>query len=242
MSCVLPKNLREAKSAASDPHAALYSELADGLHAMAQPLTIVRGALCALTLNQDVPPTGQRYLEMSSVQLDRLCDLMSSLRSLLETTQFNANCVTVELWELISPILEDLDAALRKSGVQIAPGNPEQSAVHAIADPVRTEQALRAALNTAVSVASRGDVILLDVLPHDGFVDLTIQNTNPHGKSLSSSDHLSLSLVKANVQSQQGIYECVEDPLRISLKLPLQDADEMSTRVTSQYSPVEQLN
>lgn len=238
----MPKNLREAKSAASDPHAALYSELADGLHAMAQPLTIVRGALCALTLNQDVPPTGQRYLEMSSVQLDRLCDLMSSLRSLLETTQFNANCVTVELWELISPILGDLDAALRKSGVQIAPANAEQSAIHAIADPARTEQALRAALNTAVSVASRGDVILLDVLPHDGFVDLTIQNTNPHGKSLSSSDHLSLSLVKANVQSQQGIYECVEDPLRISLKLPLQDADEMSTRVTSQYSPVEQLN
>jgi cellulose biosynthesis protein BcsQ len=179
---------------------------------------------------------------MSSVQLDRLCDLMSSLRSLLETTQFNANCVTVELWELISPILGDLDAALRKSGVQIAPANAEQSAIHAIADPARTEQALRAALNTAVSVASRGDVILLDVLPHDGFVDLTIQNTNPHGKSLSSSDHLSLSLVKANVQSQQGIYECVEDPLRISLKLPLQDADEMSTRVTSQYSPVEQLN
>ena len=242
MSCVLPKNLREAKSAASDPHAALYSELADGLHAMAQPLTIVRGALCALTLNQDVPPTGQRYLEMSSVQLDRLCDLMSSLRSLLETTQFNANCVTVELWELISPILGDLDAALRKSGVQIAPANAEQSAIHAIADPARTEQALRAALNTAVSVASRGDVILLDVLPHDGFVDLTIQNTNPHGKSLSSSDHLSLSLVKANVQSQQGIYECVEDPLRISLKLPLQDADEMSTRVTSQYSPVKQFN
>ena len=238
----MPKNLREAKSAASDPHAALYSELADGLHAMAQPLTIVRGALCALTLNQDVPPTGQRYLEMSSVQLDRLCDLMSSLRSLLETTQFNANCVTVELWELISPILGDLDAALRKSGVQIAPANAEQSAIHAIAAPARTEQALRAALNTAVSVASRGDVILLDVLPHDGFVDLTIQNTNPHGKSLSSSDHLSLSLVKANVQSQQGIYECVEDPLRISLKLPLQDADEMSTRVTSQYSPFEQLN
>jgi signal transduction histidine kinase len=242
MSCVLPENLREAKKAASDPQAVLYSELAAGLHAMAQPLTIVRGALCALTLHQDVPPASQRYLDMSSQQLDRLCDLMSSLRSLLETTQFNANCVTVELWELISPILEDLDAALRKSGVQIAPGNPEQSAVHAIADPVRTEQALRAALNTAVSVASRGDRILLDILPRDGFVDLTIQNRNPHGKGLGYSDRLSLSLVKASIRSQQGIYECVEDPLCISLKLPLQEAEEMSTVVTSQYSPVEQLN
>ena len=238
----MPENLREAKKAASDPQAVLYSELAAGLHAMAQPLTIVRGALCALTLHQDVPPASQRYLDMSSQQLDRLCDLMSSLRSLLETTQFNANCVTVELWELISPILEDLDAALRKSGVQIAPGYPEQSAVHAIADPVRTEQALRAALNTAVSVASRGDRILLDILPRDGFVDLTIQNRNPHGKGLGYSDRLSLSLVKASIRSQQGIYECVEDPLCISLKLPLQEAEEMSTVVTSQYSPVEQLN
>lgn len=242
MSCVLLKNPRRAKRAASDPQAALYSELAEGLHAMAQPLTIVRGAMCALTLNQDLPSTSQRYLDITSAQLDRLCYLMSSVRSLLETTQFNANCVTVEIWELISPILEDLDAALRRSGVQIAPANPEQSAVHAIADPARTEQALRAALNTALSVASRDDVILLDVLPRDGFVDLTIYNTKPHGKSLGSSDRLSLSLVKASIRSQQGIFECVEDPLRISLKLPLQDVDEMSTAVTCQYSPVEQLN
>jgi len=242
MSCVLPKNLRTGKTAASDPHAALYSQLADGLHAMAQPLTIVRGALCALTLNQDVPPASQRYLDMTSAQLDRLCDQMCCLRSLLETTQFNANCVTVELWELISPILEDLDSALRKSGVQIAPANPEQTAIHAIADPARTEQAFRAALTTAVSMAAPGDVILLDVQPRDGFVDLTIQNRNPHGKSFGSSDRLSLSLVKASIRSQQGIYECVEDPLRISLKLPLQDEEEMSTTVTSHDSRVKQFN
>jgi hypothetical protein len=242
MSCVLPKNLRKAKTAASDPHAALYSELADGLHAMAQPLTIVRGALCALNLHQDVPPASQRYLDMTSAQLDRLCDQMSCLRTLLETTQFNANCVTVELWELISPILEDLDAVLRRSGVQIAPANPEQTAIHAIADPARTEQALRAALTAAISMASPGDVILLDVLSRDGFADLTIQNRNPHGKSFGSSDRLSLSLVKASIRSQQGIYECVEDPLRISLKLPLQDAEEMSTAVTSHDSRVKQFN
>jgi signal transduction histidine kinase len=234
--------LRKAKTAASDPHAALYSELADGLHAMAQPLTIVRGALCALTLHQDVPPENRRYIDMSSAQMDRLCDLMSCLRTLLETTQFNANCVTVELWELISPILEDLDSTLRKSGVQIAPANPEQTAIHAIADPARTEQALRAALTTAVAVASLGDVILLDVQSRDGFADLTIQNRNPHRRSFGSSDRLSLSLVKASIRSQQGIYECVEDPLRISLKLPLQDEEEMSTGVTSHDSRVKQFN
>jgi hypothetical protein len=51
-----------------------------------------------------------------------------------------------------------------------------------------------------------------------------------------------LSLVKASIRSQQGIYECVEDPLRISLKLPLQDEEEMSTGVTSHDSRVKQFN
>jgi signal transduction histidine kinase len=242
MSCVLFKKTTETIDAASHAQSTLYSELADGLHAMAQPLTIVRGALCALTLHQDLPPASQRYLDMSSAQLDRLCDQMSCLRSLLETAQFNVNCVTVELWQLIGPILEDLDAALRKSEVRIATANPQHSAIHAIADPARTEQALRTALNTAISIASRGDVILLDVLPRDGFIEIAIRNMNPHGKSLGSSDRLSLSLVKASIQSQQGIYECAEDPLRVSLKLPLQETEEMSTSVTSHYSRVNQLN
>jgi signal transduction histidine kinase len=242
MSCALREKTFEPLRAAGDPQAAIFSELANGLHALVQPLTIVRGALGALSMSQGISPEHERYLQMSSAQVDRMCDLMSDLQTLLDATQFDAHSVDLDLSELIGPIIEDLHPVALQSGVQIAPMMPHD-AIHAIADPARTEKALQASLKTAVSVASRGDVIRLDVLSRNGFVDLTVRNTNRHGKSLSSSDRLSLALVQAAIRSQHGVYECVEDPLRISLSLPLRDDPaEMCTEVILHYPAVQQLN
>ena len=63
--------------ALAEPSSLLHAELADGLHAMAQPLTILRGAMCALTLREEMEPANRRYLDMSAKQVDRLCDLMA---------------------------------------------------------------------------------------------------------------------------------------------------------------------
>jgi hypothetical protein len=249
MSCALreskPETMHDLGHATpGDPQAELYSELANGLHAMVQPLTIVRGALGALSLSQAVPPEQARYLEMSSAQIDRMCELMSSLQSLLEASQYQADCVTVSIWELIEPILEEIGPVLEQSGVRIVADKPAkpQEPMFAIADPARTESAFRAALKTVASVASRGDVVQVYILPRNGFVDATIQIANRHGKNLSSAHRLSLALAQANIRSQQGVYECIEDPLCISLKLPLQDKEEMSIGPVYQYFPVEQLS
>jgi hypothetical protein len=51
---------------AEDPPSEFYSEIAEGLHAMAQPLTIVRGALGALTLWKGIAPQQERYVRMSA--------------------------------------------------------------------------------------------------------------------------------------------------------------------------------
>jgi hypothetical protein len=241
MSCALPENTPHAFRAICGSQAALHADLANGLHAMAQPLTIVRGALGAMTLCESLVPEHGRYLEMSAQQVERLCDLMSCLQGLLEAAQFDADCAVLGIWDLIDPVLEDLEPLFDRCGVRISTAKGDHH-LRAIGDSGRAETALRTALQTIASLSSRGDLIEFDVLPRDGFVEMIVQNRNLDGDTLGSADRLRLSLVKANIHSQQGIYECLESPFRISLKLPLQDAMELCTEVMLHSSPVQQSN
>ena len=62
-------------------------DLAEGLHAMAQPLTILRGATGALQLSSTVSVPDRRYVEMCAAQAERLCAMIASLRDRLDAAQ-----------------------------------------------------------------------------------------------------------------------------------------------------------
>jgi hypothetical protein len=84
-------------------------------------------------------------------------------------------------------------------------------------------QAISSALKIAASVSSPGDVVELLAKARNGFVELILQNSRINSRPLNSSERLSLALAEANIRSQQGKYDCVEDPLRVFIALPLQD-------------------
>ncbi len=198
--------------------APLYPELENGLHAMAQPLTILRGALGALAMREQVAPSNVHYLEMSSKQVDRLCDLLSTLQGLMDVSQSRATVTDVDLWELVDCVLAAEENVAQELGVRIAVVRP-QGPLSVSVDPSRTEDAVSAALKAVLSVSQRDDVIRIEILPRDGFVGLTLENNRSYGKSLSSSDRLGLALVEASVRSQDGLYELSENPVHVALSL-----------------------
>ncbi len=67
-----------------DGRGGLLADIDDGLHALAQPLTILRGALGALALRERIAPQNSRYLEMSMRQIERMCDLISDIQKRLD--------------------------------------------------------------------------------------------------------------------------------------------------------------
>lgn len=206
----------------------LLAQLADGLHAMAQPLTILRGAAGAMQMSERAAPEDRHYVDMFAVQVGRLCDLIAKLRSILDAAQFTAARERVDLQELAGPIVQDYAALLQQSGVRITM-DKMPSSMPVFADAARTEQAMRAALDTAVAHSSRGDEIQCRILP-DGFV---LKNDYAHGRGLSSSDRLALSLVEAAILSQQGTYRFTEDPFRLSIGLPKAGTDITSECLTT---------
>ena len=157
MSCVFPENPPQqfaAESAASDPRA----QMAEGLHAMAQPLTILRGALCAVSMKEAVSIEQQRYLEMSARQVTRLSNMLHTLRDVLDLDQSEPECVELDLTALIARAVEEMESTLGESGVTVE--MPEiDGPVRAWADPQKTERAVRAVLRVAVAQAAPGAAI-----------------------------------------------------------------------------------
>ncbi|HUB29878.1 MAG TPA: hypothetical protein VL967_09275 [Terracidiphilus sp.] len=215
----------------------LGRELANGFHAMAQPLTILRGALGALALTGAVAPASQRYLEMSSLQIDRLCGMLSTLQGLLDTAQCEADSSAFDLAAVISLVLDDLEPALRKSGVQIQASSPDQP-VPVIGDAGRSEMALRACLQIAASISSPGDKVDIKCRVDDAFAHLTMAHERMRGAELSSLDRLSLALAEANLRSQQGFFACIQDPFQSSLRFPLQSSSAPTSGASQPCSSV----
>jgi hypothetical protein len=82
----------------TESYAWLCRELDQGLHALAQPLTILRGALGALTMRDAVPAqAASRYLELSNTQVERLCSLLSGLQNLLDGVRSAPTCTEIKL-------------------------------------------------------------------------------------------------------------------------------------------------
>jgi hypothetical protein len=198
--------------------------MAEGLHALAQPLTILRSTVAASIAPSVTPAGQQRYLELSTQHVERTCSLFECLQELVIASQTEAECGPYELPELLAPVIEDQEAALRSSEIELRVTAPD-ALPPVRGDAARTLQALFAALKIAASVSSAGDVIELPVTARDGLVELNIQNKRIHGRRLNSSERLSLALAETNIRSQRGQYEWAEDPFRVSMALPLQGGD-----------------
>jgi len=196
----------------------LCADLADGLHAMAQPLTILRSALAAAP---HVDEAGRaRYLAISGEQIERLCGLFERIQDLVIVNQSAAECAPFDLCQLLSPLLKDQRAALKGSGVQLSVAIGDGLSP-VVGDSVRTGQAILAALEIAASSSARGDGIEVSLASRRGFAELAVGNRRAHGKALNSTQRLSLSLAVANIQSQHGQLEWTDDPFHLTLALPL---------------------
>jgi hypothetical protein len=180
-----------------------------------------------------IPPEASRYLDMSNAQVDHLCNLLSGLQNLLDGVRSEPACTEIDLWNLVASVLENRQAESRNSLQRIALAKPDCE-FRVMADPVRTEQALHAALNAMEAQSQSRDDICMAISRRDGFANLNLHCTRSKGKNLTAINRLHLSAAEANVKKQQGFYECSESPFQISIKLPMLDKKERITEIANQ--------
>lgn len=222
---------RNAAGSAASPSAApageceaehewFYADLADGLHAMAQPLTILRSAIAMLSLSSEAEMPRHRCLDISVRQIDRACGLFESLQNLVFSKLEPATPVSMDLWGLLPRIIEDQAPALQELGVAIVAMN-SVSLPPIWGDPHRTEQAISAVFKIVQSISSRGDTFEISASQSGDFVELAITGTQNHPRSLNSSERLYIAVAKANTMSQQGRCHFADEPFCVTIALPV---------------------
>jgi hypothetical protein len=156
---------------------------------------------------------------MSVKQVDRMGDLLSCMQDVLDTADGDPQYAAVDVGELTGLVLEGMSSVLREWGgavVRVGPSAP----VYIYGDAARTERAIRAAIRALVSISVPGGTIWVSVGPNEGHVEVKAEQKGAHGKTLSFTERLCLSLVETNIRNQGGSYACVDDPLCIGFTLP----------------------
>lgn len=216
-----PPNNGSRKAAAEGVSPKFHRDLANGLHAMAQPLTMLRAAVEVLAMPQSAGIDRQRYLEISAGAVERTCQLFARVQDLVTASMIAAESVEFDLWNVITPVIEDHRRLFQTSGVALAAAKSDDWKP-IIGDAARTEQAIAVVLQMAGELATKGDVIELSGSSASGFMQLRVENSRRHGKPVGSTARLGLALAEANIVSQRGRYEFAEDPFRVSLSLPVE--------------------
>jgi signal transduction histidine kinase len=195
-------------------------EVAEGLHALAQPLTILRSAIEMIGVCRRSGSDIGRYVELSTEHIKRACELFDTIQSLALTHLEPARREALDLCSLVAKVLEGKDPALRDHGVEIIAAIPDSPQLVAC-DTERTEQAVSAVIDAAVSVSGPGDAAQLHVFEADGFVEVRVMSACREKPRPNAATRLNLSLARADILSQQGRYYFIDDPFFVSLALPL---------------------
>lgn len=201
-----------------------FADMTEGLHAMAQPLTILRSSIPALAAVNVSPAKQRRYLELSIRQVQRACSLFDCLQDLVVASQTPADCEPIDLSAMVAAVVEGQQAALQELGVELRVQLPGDLPL-ALGDTARTRQALTAGLAAAALVSVSGNVIYITAAACNQHVELILKIDGIHGIRLESHERLNLRLAQTNMLSQQGNYECTEDPFRIRLAVPCLSAE-----------------
>jgi hypothetical protein len=222
MSCVKPKEAKTGEDSGGVAECEadrLTAQFANGLHALAQPLTVLRSALAGLKAPNLAEADRQWYLETSSAQVEHAARLFHMLQDLIAARGSESESKPIDLPGLMEGMMEAQAPALEKAGVQweVFAACPQPQA---LGDRDKTLEALVSSLETVLSVSLREDRIELLVGEANGLAEVILRNRRAHGNNLTSVMRLKHAVAEAKMQSQNGSLHLTEEPLSIALRLP----------------------
>ena len=222
MSCGLPEMMplpAAADASALEADSRLRQEMSQGVHAMAQPLTILQAALCAVSIHESNRDEQQRYLDASVKQVSRLSNLLHTMRDALATNQDEPRYASWNLAELIDDVLDEMDVAVDEAGLRVDTLDAGL-AFDVEVDIERTQRALRAAIRAVISTARQGDVLQFAVHRENEVIRLELRRTGQNNARQEKPDQLNLSIAETNIVSQGGTFCFKCERMCILLALP----------------------
>jgi signal transduction histidine kinase len=195
----------------------LCSNLSHGLHAAAQPLTILRASL---SNTDEMTLTELRLLAANSAkEVERICTLFSYMQQLVINESVEPRIAEAEIVSLMDDVTDGLELLFRESEMALKIVLPDVCNTVVI-DSVRTRQALSSVMLIAHAISHKGDTIELTATSSSHSVQIVVANSQRNPSILNAEARLSMALAETNIQNQRGSFKYDLNPFYVCVELP----------------------
>jgi hypothetical protein len=227
--------MSEPGTAGASQAAELHASLLTGMHAMAQPLTLLRSHFYLAELSTTGAPSEQQLGVDAAAAVDHLCTVFRLMQELVHVQSVQARVVVTPLSRVIGLLAEDAEIVFAGSGLRLDMRRDGHAAgVGESLEPIdegglpgvsidltRTRQAIASMLHIVRECAN--SVVSCTLSAGDGWVELCLRpDASGCGQeSFDDASRLHLALARASMQGQQAALALVAEPLALSIRMPV---------------------
>lgn len=198
----------------------LCSNLSQGLHAAAQPLTILRAILSNPDTDQMSAGELRELTATSAIEVERVCKLFSYLRELVRAENAKPHLSSTPIVALLTYAVDGVKLLYEEDGILLNSTVPD-TCQPVFIDRARTLQALSSVLLIAHGVSQAQDTVeVIVTCPTPNLVQVVVRNRNSHAESIDAEARLGLALAEANIRSQQANFSWCPGPFSVRIELP----------------------
>jgi hypothetical protein len=206
----------------SEPSSAseiLCSNLAQGIHAVAQPLAVLMASLSKDHIDLMNVDELRELTASSAAEVQRLCALFGCLQQLVMVESIKPQLSSTPLLAVLAYAAEGVDLLFQQDGIclrSVAPDTCPPVLIHR----ARTLQALSRVLLIVHGLSRAQDTVELLVTQSAHAVHLVIRNLNASVASINAEASLSLAVAEANMRSQHAEFALSLRPFTVCIELP----------------------
>lgn len=193
------------------------SSLSQGLHAAAQPLTILRASLGKSQIDRMSKGELRELATSSAVEVERVCTLFSCLERLVIAESIEPQLSATPILPLLAYATDGVSLLFVKDGVFLNSMVSETCELVLI-NRIRTLEALSSVLLIAHALSRAGEIVEL-IATSSNFVEIVVRNVKLSVDSMSAEMSLNMALAEANIRSQQASFTWSLQPFSVQIEL-----------------------
>ncbi len=208
---------------------AFCCDLAEGLHAVAQPLTIVQNELSPWRIENLSESDLRESVSNSAREIERVCSLFGIVRQLIAIERFAPELENLISADLIAEAVGGVDRLYeeRRIGLRVGSEGPYMMMAHR----KRALQSLTILLLTACALSDVGQSVEINSQATSRYVSIGMKNPDVELKYLDAHHKLAMTLVESSIRGQQGKFGYELQPFGARLRFKKASASAGAQRI-----------
>jgi hypothetical protein len=197
----------------------LCSNLAQGIHAVAQPLAVLVASLSKGHTDRMNSEELRELTASSAVEVQRVCTLFSCLQQLVMAESIKPQLSPTPILPVLAYAVDGVNLLFQQDGLGLNSVVPD-TCPPVLIDRARTLQALSRVLLVVHRLSSAQDMIELNTSLSANAVQIVVRNLHLSVAVIDAEASLSIAVAEANMRSQKGGLSLSLQPFTVRIDLP----------------------